>query len=86
MPYIFGGYGLTWVSGADAIASGSHNNTLPFGGGIDFNLGNFKIGGRFQYNYLFDAISVNSNGTSGSVAKSNADFWTATLALGVSFH
>jgi hypothetical protein len=86
MPYIFGGYGLTWVSGADAFASGDHNNTLPFGAGLDFNIGAFKIGGRFQYNYLFDAISVSSNGTSAGVSKSNADFWTATLALGVSFH
>jgi hypothetical protein len=86
MPYIFGGYGLTWVSGADAFASGDHNNTLPFGAGLDFNIGAFKIGGRFQYNYLFDAISVSSNGTSAGVSKSNADFWTATLALGVTFH
>ena len=36
-PYVFGGYGLTWVNGG--AASGVPNktaNTLPFGGGIGY--------------------------------------------------
>jgi hypothetical protein len=91
-PYIFGGYGLTWLSGA-AVAGvpDDHVNTLPFGGGLDFNLGAFKIGGRFQYNYLFNSIFAGTNAsgspTSAGVDKGgHSDFWTATLALGYTFH
>jgi hypothetical protein len=91
-PYVFGGYGLTWLSGA--AVSGvpdDHVNTLPFGGGLDFNIGNFKIGGRFQYNYLFNSIFAGTNGngsptTAGVDKGGHSDFWTATLALGVTFH
>jgi hypothetical protein len=54
-PYVFGGYGITWVSGGEASGIPNRSvNTLPFGGGIEANLGQFKVGGRFQYNYLFD--------------------------------
>lgn len=90
-PYVFGGYGLTWVSGG--AASGIPNktaNTLPFGGGIDANLGTFKIGGRFQYNYLFDKIYTgnSSAGVPGSISADKGgttDFWNVTLGLGASF-
>jgi hypothetical protein len=89
-PYVFGGYGLTWVNGA--AASGIPNrsvNTLPFGGGIEANAGAFKIGGRFQYNYLFDRIYTGSNaGTPTSVGADkggNADFWGVSLDVGASF-
>jgi hypothetical protein len=90
-PYVFGGYGLTWVSGAEVSGVPSdHTSTIPFGGGLDFNTGAFKIGGRFQYNYLFDQIFVGSNaqGVPVSVTANkggHTDFWTATLVLGVSF-
>jgi len=89
-PYVFGGYGLTWVSGA--AASGVPNktaNTLPFGGGVEGNVGAFKLGGRFQYNYLFDKINTGtSNGTvtGADVDKGgNSDFWSVTVDLGASF-
>ena len=89
-PYVFGGYGLTWVSGGQA--SGIPNktaNTLPFGGGLDWNIGNFKLGGRFQYNYLFDKIYTgNSGGTVTGVTADkggNSDFWGVTVDLGASF-
>ena len=90
-PYVFGGYGLTWVSGG--AASGIPNrsvNTLPFGGGIEANAGNFKIGGRFQYNYLFDRIYTgnNSSGTPTTIGADkggNTDFWGLSLDLGASF-
>src|SRR5262249_23142773 len=90
-PYIFGGYGITWVSGG--AASGIPNNsvsTLPFGGGLEANLGTFKIGGRFQYNSLFEKIytGTNSSGVPVSVTADkggNSDFWGVTLDLGASF-
>ena len=85
-PYVFGGYGLTWLSGA--AASGIPNqriNTLPFGGGLEANIGAFKLGGRFQYNYLFDSINTSGNGVSANKG-ANSDFWTATVDLGASFH
>jgi outer membrane protein with beta-barrel domain len=90
-PYIFGGYGLTWVSGADASGvSGDHVSTLPFGAGLEFSLDAFKIGARFQYNYLFNQIFSGTNGngtpTSAGVDKGgHSDFWAATIDLGVSF-
>jgi outer membrane protein with beta-barrel domain len=90
-PYVFGGYGLTWVSGG--AASGIPNrsvNTLPFGGGLEANIGNFKIGGRFQYNYLFDRIYTGQNaaGTTtgiGADKGGNSDFWGVSLDVGASF-
>lgn len=90
-PYVFGGYGLTWVSGG--AASGIPNrtvNTLPFGGGVEANLGTFKIGGRFQYNYLFDRIFTGrspsgSPTTIGADKGGNTDFWNVSLDLGASF-
>lgn len=89
-PYAFGGYGLTWVNGG--AASGIPNksaNTLPFGGGLEANIGAFKLGGRFQYNYLFDKIYTGGSTPTGSgvaVNKGgNSDFWGVTVDLGASF-
>ncbi len=90
-PYVFGGYGITWVNGG--AASGIPNrsvNTLPFGAGLEANAGAFKIGGRFQYNYLFDRIYTgnSSGGIPGAVAADkggNSDFWGVSLDLGASF-
>jgi opacity protein-like surface antigen len=84
-PYVFGGYGLTWVNGAAASGvPNSSTSTLPFGAGLEGNVGAFKLGGRFQYNYLFN--SINTGGNSVSVNKSaNSDFWSATVDLGASF-
>ena len=84
-PYVFGGYGLTWVNGA--AASGIPNkaaNTLPFGGGVEANIGAFKVGGRFQYNYLFDKIYMGSSGATADKG-GNSDFWSVTADLGASF-
>jgi len=84
-PYVFGGYGRTWVSGA--AASGVPNtstNTLPFGAGLEANVGAFKIGGRFQYNYLFESINTGGNTVSANKG-GNSDFWNATVDLGTSF-
>jgi hypothetical protein len=90
-PYVFGGFGSTWVSGGEA--SGIPNNranTVPFGAGLEANLGAFKVGARFQYNYLFENIYTGSNAsgtpTSAAVDKGgNTDFWTASIDLGASF-
>ncbi|TMA85900.1 MAG: porin family protein [Deltaproteobacteria bacterium] len=84
-PYVFGGYGYTWVNGAEASGiRNSSTHTLPFGGGLEANIGAFKLGGRFQYNYLFSDINTGSNTV--SVNKGgNSDFWTATVDLGASF-
>jgi hypothetical protein len=84
-PYVFGGYGLTWVNGAAASGiPNSSTSTLPFGAGVEGNIGAFKLGGRFQYNYLFDTINTGSNNV--SVNKGgNSDFWSATVDLGASF-
>lgn len=89
-PYVFGGYGLTWVSGA--AASGIRNqsvSTLPFGAGVEANIGAFKVGGRFQYNYLFSKIytgTTNQTVTGVAVDKGgSSDFWGVSLDLGASF-
>lgn len=88
-PYVFGGYGLTWVNGA--ASSGVPNktaNTLPFGGGLEANLGTFKLGGRFQYNYLFDRINTGTSASGAGVTADkggNSDYWNVTVDLGASF-
>ncbi len=84
-PYVFGGYGLTWVNGAAASGiPNSNTSTLPFGAGLEGDIGAFKLGGRFQYNYLFN--SINTGNSSVSVNKGgNSDFWSATVDLGASF-
>ena len=89
-PYVFGGYGLTWVSGAAASGiQDQSTSTLPFGGGLEANVGAFKIGGRFQYNYLFNKIYTGSTGpTAAGVAVDkggNADFYAVSVDLGASF-
>ncbi|HEY6912845.1 MAG TPA: outer membrane beta-barrel protein [Myxococcales bacterium] len=88
-PYVFGGYGLTWVNGA--AASGVPNtstSTLPFGAGLEGNIGAFKLGGRFQYNYLFSSINTGTSASGGTVSVNkggNSDFWGVTVDLGASF-
>src|SRR6185503_21232255 len=69
-PYVFGGFGYTWVNGAEASGvQNSNTSTLPFGGGIEANLGDtFKLGGRFQYNYLFSSINTGTSGTGAGVS------------------
>lgn len=89
-PYVFGGYGLTWVNGAAASGIPNRNvNTLPFGGGVEANIGAFKLGGRFQYNYLFDRIYTGRNNgtvTGAGVDKGgSSDFYGVSLDLGASF-
>ncbi|HUJ28164.1 MAG TPA: outer membrane beta-barrel protein [Myxococcales bacterium] len=88
-PYVFGGYGYTWVNGAAASGiPNSSTSTLPFGAGVEADVGAFKIGGRFQYNYLFSSINTGSNGNGGSVGVNkggNSDFWGVTVDLGASF-
>lgn len=84
-PYVFGGYGLTWVSGAAASGvPNSSTSTLPFGAGLEGNIGAFKLGGRFQYNYLFSSINTGSN-TVAVNKGGNSDFWGVTVDLGASF-
>jgi hypothetical protein len=84
-PYVFGGYGLTWLSGAAASGiPNQHVNTLPFGAGVEANIGAFKVGGRFQYNYLFDSLNTGTSGVSANKG-GNSDFWDATVNLGASF-
>ena len=88
-PYVFGGYGITWVNGGQASGIPNRSvNTLPFGGGIETNIGDFKLGGRFQYNYLFNKIYTGNSAAGGvaSVDKSgNADFYNVSIDLGASF-
>jgi hypothetical protein len=89
-PYVFGGYGLTNFKVAnEVIASdgGLHGrtvSTIPFGGGLEGNLGAFKLGARFQYNYLLtDQLfrTQNGNVTMGH----NTDFYGVSVDLGASF-
>lgn len=91
-PYVFGGYGLTHFDApngnSDFGLQSKTVSTIPFGGGLEANIGAFKIGGRFQYNYLFDKIYTGSNPTATGVAVDkggNADFYGVSLDLGASF-
>ena len=89
-PYAFGGYGRTWFRTDNADANGFHNtgvNTLPFGAGVEVNAGAFKIGGRFQYNYLFDKIYTGAPTATGAAVDKggNADFYNVSVDLGASF-
>ena len=88
-PYVFGGYGLTWVNGAAASGvPNSSTSTLPFGGGLEANIGAFKLGGRFQYNYLFSSINTGTSSSGGTVSVNkggNSDFWGVSLDVGASF-
>ena len=61
--------------------------TIPFGGGVDFNIGAFKVGGRFQYNYLLtDQLVRSSPSGSGVTTGNNTNFYGVNVDLGVSFH
>lgn len=93
MPYIFGGAGVTNFKVDNEVINsngGLHGRTVatvPLGGGIDFNIGNFKIGGRFQYNYLVtDQLFRSANTTTGVTTGNNTNFYGVNLDLGVSFH
>ena len=93
MPYVFGGFGVTnfkvdnEVVNSDGGLHGKTVGTIPFGGGVDFNLGSFKIGGRFQYNYLLtDQLVRSSPNGSGVTTGNNTNFYGVNLDLGVSFH
>jgi len=93
MPYVFGGFGVTnfkvdnEVVNSDGGLHGKTVATIPFGGGVDFNLGAFKIGGRFQYNYLLtDQLVRSSPNGSGVTTGNNTNFYGVNIDLGVSFH
>ena len=61
--------------------------TIPLGAGLDFNIGNFKIGGRFQYNYLLtDQLFRSANTATGVTTGNNTNFYGVNIDLGVSFH
>ena len=89
-PYVFGGFGVTKFSisnqafqspfRSDAIAE------VPFGTGIEANLGAFKLGARFQYNYLLSSFYNPVSATTGpAVNGRSSDFYGATIDLGASF-
>jgi Outer membrane protein beta-barrel domain len=91
-PYVFAGYGLTNVKVSNEVvgaAGGLHGgtvSTLPFGGGIDANIGSFKLGGRFQYNYLVTDQVVRSAPTAtGEATGNSANFYGFSIDLGASF-
>jgi len=91
MPYVFGGFGVTnFKVDNEVVNSGLHGKTvatIPFGGGLDFNLGAFKVGGRFQYNYLItDQLVRSSPNGSGVTTGNNTNMWGLNVDLGVSFH
>jgi hypothetical protein len=93
MPYIFGGFGVTnfkvdnEVVNSDGGLHGRTVATIPFGGGVDFNIGNFKVGGRFQYNYLLtDQLFRSANTATGVTTGNNTNFYGVNVDLGVSFH
>jgi opacity protein-like surface antigen len=92
-PYAFGGFGITHVDapsgGTDAYGLQSRNvSTIPFGAGLEANLGAFKLGARFQYNYLFDKIYAGTAPNSAGISADkggNADFYGVGIDLGASF-
>jgi len=93
MPYVFGGFGVTnfkvdnEVVNSDGGLHGKTVATVPFGGGVDFNLGAFKLGGRFQYNYLItDQLVRSAPNAAGVTTGNNTNFYGVNLDLGVSFH
>ncbi len=92
-PYVFGGFGVTnfkvdnEVISSDGGLHGRTVATIPFGGGVDFNIGAFKVGGRFQYNYLLTDQLVRSAPTAtGVTTGNNTNFYGVNVDLGVSFH
>jgi hypothetical protein len=92
MPYVFGGFGVTnfkvdnEVVNSDGGLHGKTVATVPFGGGVDFNLGAFKVGGRFQYNYLLtDQLFRSAPNATGVTTGNNTNFYGVNVDLGVSF-
>jgi hypothetical protein len=69
------------VAGALAGLHGRTASTIPFGAGIDANIASFKIGARFQYNYLLTDQIVRTSTSSGDTA----NFYGVSLGLGASF-
>jgi Outer membrane protein beta-barrel domain len=90
-PYVFLGYGVTSVKAsneAPTALAGLHSHTastVPFGFGLEVNVGSFKIGGRFQYNYLLTDQIVRSPSGTASAAGNTANFYGFSLGLGASF-
>jgi hypothetical protein len=90
-PYIFLGYGITHVkvnNEAPAALAGLHGHTaatVPFGAGLEVNVGSFKVGGRFQYNYLLTDQIVRSPSGTASTAGNTSNFYGFSLGLGASF-
>jgi hypothetical protein len=89
-PYVFGGLGITWVTGATASGIPDRSvGMLPFGGGLEANVGQFKIGGRFQYNYLFEKIYRGNGGLLGTGINAdkggNSDLYGVSVDLGATF-
>ncbi len=72
---------------AVGIPNGS-TSTLPFGGGVEANIGdNFKLGGRFQYNYLLtDQLFRSAPNAAGFTTGNNTNFYGVNVDVGVSFH
>src|SRR5258708_22108671 len=90
-PYVFGGYGLSnfkvanQVIASDGRLHGRTVSTIPFGGGLEGNVGAFKLGARFQYNYLLtDQLFRTQNGN--VRMGHNTDFYGVSLDVGASFH
>jgi opacity protein-like surface antigen len=91
-PYAFGGFGVTHVDapgGPDEYGLQTRNvATIPFGAGLEANLGAFKLGARFQYNYLFDKIYVGTAPNAAGISADkggNADFYGVGIDVGASF-
>jgi len=91
-PYAFGGFGVTnfkvdnEILASDGGLHGRTVGTIPFGGGLEANIGNFKLGGRFQYNYLLTDQLFRTNNNGGISRGNNTDFYGVEFDLGASFH
>lgn len=91
MPYVFGGYGLTNFKVANEIVAsdgGLHGrtvSTIPFGAGLEGNIGTFKLGARFQYNYLLTDQLYRTTSSGNVTTGNNTDFYGVSVDLGASF-
>ena len=90
-PYVFGGYGLTNFKVDNEVIDnngGLHGrtvSTIPFGGGIEGNIGAFKLGARFQYNYLLTDQLFRRQSNGNVSTGNNTDFYGVSVDLGASF-